>query len=200
MVPPPDGPALAMRPIEDHTDFALVKQNGDRSLVGGRSVADLIADVKRAVALGDGNVGGNERAWALSRIAAMVRLDPAAAGVIADAIREAPTAEASVLAGGLGSSGVAAGTNALAELTGAELSAEGREIVVAMLSLSQPATPEDALIDAAIQRPELAVNAVRAVGYRDASQWRDRLAAAQILYAADNVIQSEIRSIMSNWA
>jgi HEAT repeat protein len=61
-------------------------------------------------------------------------------------------------------------------------------------------TDADALLDAALAQPELALAAVRAIGYRDPARWRDRLVQVQAVYTDHAGIQDEIRGILRRWS
>jgi hypothetical protein len=57
----------------------------------------------------------------------------------------------------------------------------------------------DALLDAALGQPDVALAAVRAIGYRDPARWRDRLVQVQAVYADHAGIQDAIRGILRRW-
>lgn len=134
--------ALAAGPISGFADFEGARRNADESFVAGARLEDLLAEVKRSLAM-SGSEGGNARAQVLARLGALVRLQPEAAAEIAEQLRRQPAqiAEVRLLAGALGSARIAAGTDALAGLLGGELPDDARGAVAAALSLSSPATP-----------------------------------------------------------
>ena len=141
-VVPPGGDELAAAPISGYADFEGARRNADQSLVAGASVADLLAEVKRAAAIA-GHDGGNARAQVIARLAALIRLDPAAAEELAEHVRRhpEPLAEARVVAGALASARIAEGTDALAGLMDGELPDAARGAVVGALSFANPVTP-----------------------------------------------------------
>jgi hypothetical protein len=154
LVPAPVGEVLAAAPISGFADFEGARRNADRSAVAGATLDELLVEAKRAAGIA-GRDGGQPRAQALARLAALIRLEPEAAEEIAAQIHNAPEdlAEVRVLAGALASSRVAAGTDALARLLergaggaagepGAELPlpADARGAIVGALSLASPVT------------------------------------------------------------
>ena len=161
-VPAPGGETLAAGPISGFADFEGARRNADRSAVAGATVADLLAEVKRAAGL-DGRDGGPPRAQVLARLSALIRLEPGVAAEVAEQIRRHPDelAEARVLAGALASARIAAGTDALAGLLedGGEALPEGVRgavvgAVVGALSLASPVTPASLrALSAGIDRP-----------------------------------------------
>jgi hypothetical protein len=62
-----------------------------------------------------------------------------------------------------------------------------------------PGAEVDTLLEQSIARPEVALAAIRAAGYRDAAHWRPLLIAAQEQYAGNDGIQGEIRAILRRW-
>jgi hypothetical protein len=132
--------AMATAPIEAHADFEAARRGADLALLDGATLAQLLDEARRAAAE-PGRGAGAARAQALARLAAMVRIDPATAAAIGDALRAGgEPALLRLLAGALSSTRVAAGTDALAELFAAPLPEEVRAVVAAALSLSDPAT------------------------------------------------------------
>ncbi len=139
----PGGLALAAAPISGHADYEGARRNADESFVAGASLEDLLAEVKRSVAMGGGREAGNARAQVLARLAALIRLEPEVAADLAEHLRQHPgeLAEVRLLAGALASTRIAAGTDALAGLLAAELPDDARLAVMGALSFSNPATP-----------------------------------------------------------
>lgn len=303
-VPPAGGPGLAIAPITLQVDEVAARRAADRSTVDGATVEGLLAEVDRVAALAAGAETPKLRARTLSRLAALLRVEPGAAAAVADHVRAHPddVSAARLLTGALSSAGTREATNSLAHLTAAPLPGATRDAVMGALALSTPATVDslralsdvvahgydrqaalalgihgrlgqgdvpdgsraasellrtryaqagsdaerrtyvqalgntgdpgalpileralhggerglaspavfslrfiagtdaDALLDAALAQPELALAAVRAIGYRDPARWRDRLVQVQALYADRAGIQDEIRGILRRWS
>lgn len=134
-VQPPIGPAFPAEPISDHADRVAAARSADESLIAGASLAQLLDEITRKGT-------GKEHARALSRLAAYLRLNPAAAAEVADALRAhaADRDLTQLLAGALASARVPEGTDALAGLALAQLPASAQTDVVNALTLSEPVT------------------------------------------------------------
>lgn len=131
--------ALAMAPIEGHADLTAARREIDDRLVGGASLDQLLAALTEVLAAGDHPSA--QRGRLLTRLAALVRVDPSAASAIADAIAGTDDLVlVKVLAGALASTEVAAGTDALAGLLARRLDNGARPQVLATLSLADPVT------------------------------------------------------------
>lgn len=187
-------PASASRllpagPITDHADHRRAIEDADRALVAGASAAELVAELARLAALDRALPGvGHDRAIVLARLAAAIRLDPAAAAVVADAIR-AHAADATgveLLAGALASAGVPEATDVLAGLVGAELPAPSRAALIGALSFAAPVTAASlaalvgALDDAGGEQAALALGSHRRRA-ADALAEPARAAASELL-------------------
>lgn len=67
--------AFTAGPISGFANFERARRNADESFVAGTSLEDLLAEVKRSLAM-SGSQGGNARAQVLARLGALVRLQP----------------------------------------------------------------------------------------------------------------------------
>ncbi len=139
---------LTIEPIGDHVDVAARQATVDRDVLDGATAGELLAETDRVARLDPYDKATHRaRSALLHKLAALVRLDPAAAGTLADAVRSRPDdlAHAGLLLGSLGSSQTAAGTDALAGLVGDEvLSADIRRNAIDHLALGRAPT-DDAL-------------------------------------------------------
>lgn len=303
-VPPAVGPGLTISPINLQVDEVAARRAADRATVDGATLEGLLAEVDRVAALVAGADTPKLRARTLSRLAALLRVEPGTAAAVADHVRThaGDVSAARLLTGALSSAGTREATNSLAHLTAAPLPGATRDAVMGALALSTPATGDslsalsdmvahgydrqaalalgihgrigqgdvpdgsraatdllrarydqagsdaerrtyvqalgnsgdpgalpileramhrgdrelaspavfslrfiagtdaDALLDAALAQPELALAAVRAIGYRDPARWRDRLVQVQAVYADHAGIQDEIRGILRRWS
>ncbi len=137
---PASGLGLALAAIDGHADLDGARRDIDQRLVAGATAGELIGELQAMLAAS--TAASPERGRLLARLAAAVRLDPAAAGVIATRVAaSADPVEVRVLAGALASTEVAAGTDALAGLVDRALPAASRTQVMATLSLADPVTP-----------------------------------------------------------
>lgn len=134
--------SLRIRPIEGHIDFGGQRAVLDDARVAGADLPELLAEVQRVGGLGDDREAQKWRSVTLRRLSALVRLDPATARGLADAIREEPDArQAGLMLGALGSAGTAAATDALAGLLDGELDPALRQAVTHHLALADAASP-----------------------------------------------------------
>lgn len=133
---PSDGRWLAAQPLGGHVDLPAARRAADESLLGGATLEQLLDEARRALGESSG-----ARAQALARLAAAVRVRPEEAARLAELLRQ-PQEEALVrlVTGALASTKVAAGTDALAGLLDGALPDGARPVVVAALSLAEPAT------------------------------------------------------------
>lgn len=302
-VSPPLGSGLMIGPINMAVDEVAARRAADRAAVDGATVEDLLDEVDRVAALAAGTDTEKTRSRLLSRVAALLRVDPGAAAAVAEHVRAhaGDVSAARLLAGALSSAGTREATDSLAHLTSAPLPSATRDVVIGALALSTPATKDslgalsdivahgydrqaalalgihdrigqgdvpdgsrgatdvlltryagagsgaerrtyvqalgnsgdprvlpvieramrgddrelaspavfslrfvagagaDALLDSALGQPDLALAAVRAIGYRDPARWRDRLVQVQAEYADHAGIQDAIRGILRRW-
>lgn len=101
----------------------------------------------------------------------------------------------------LGNSGA---TQALPVLRAAMTGDNSQLATAAAFSLRYvPGADVDALlaqsIEQSVERPEVALAAIRAAAYRDPAKWRPLLVAAQGQYPGHDGIQGEIRAILRRW-
>jgi len=302
-VSPPLGSGLMIGPISMAVDEVAARRAADRATVDGATVEALLAEVDRVAALAASADTEKTRSRLLSRVAALLRVDPSAATAVAEYVRAhaGDVSAARLLAGALSSAGTREATDGLAHLTAAPLPSATRAVVMGALALSTPATKDslstladvvthgydrqaalalgihdrigqgdvpdgaraasdillaryaqagsdaerrtyvqalgnsgdaralpileramhgadrelagpavfslrfvagdgaDALLDAALDQPDLALAAVRAIGYREPARWRDRVVQVQAVYADHAGIQDAIRGILRRW-
>lgn len=136
---PASGMAMALAPIDGQADLDGAHREIDARLVAGASLEQLLVELRAIIEAGDHP--SPERGRLLTRLAALVRIDPSVAPAIADQIAtSADPVLVRVLAGALASTEVAAGTDALAGLMERRLDEQTRAQVVATLSLAEPVT------------------------------------------------------------
>ena len=144
---------LAIHPIGVVVDTLRDKDLIDDQLIGDADAAALLDELARIDGLDRDHPDTRKwRGLIQRRMAALVRQDPAVAAELAARIRRDPSAagEASLILGALGGSGVAEGTNALADLLDADLPSSVERSVLNHLTLADTKTPEaaDALREA----------------------------------------------------
>lgn len=161
--------ALPVEPIRAHGQAGEpTEREVAMQTLGDATIADLLNEVRAVGSLLPGS--GEEQEWrarTLSRLTAMLQVDPASAQEVAGALAAAGDPRmAAVVAGALGDAGTTEATAALTELLagGALASTSKRNVAVALALTESPSADSAGALTSMLDDPEVGPSAALALG------------------------------------